>query len=138
MNTKEAIVQEALDTSYLYRENAYLKHGVAPKPERNKITEKKIKKLKKAIPIQQNQVIPMPQADKTLSPDFQNSLQKLLKKLLIAGTIIGGAGGIGGLSGFVANKMSNKSEERVISSPVNGNLMEWLENNGYNLPPADK
>lgn len=141
---RKAFMQEALDLSHWYRSWATLKHGLPDKQTANVIGEEP-----------EPHVIPIPYLDKeTVSelaskmttatatppviPQGPSVASRIAAGVLGASLLAGGAGA-GGLATWLASR-GNQTPPVVAPvepGPVYGDLLQWLNQEGYNLPPAN-
>lgn len=119
---QNAILQEVLDQSYIYRQQAALRNGLPERPVRNLIDKAK---AAFAQPVQQ--VIEK-------SGGF-------VKPLLLGAALVGGGAGLGylaqdSLSQHETNIQLPQEPHMPATEPKTGSLLRWLRDNGYNLPPT--
>lgn len=142
---RKAFMQEALDLSHWYRSWATLKHGLPDKQGRNVLPDEPEERP-------EPQVIPIPYlTEKTVSeltskaatvtppvvPQVPTIGSRILAGVLGASLLAGGAGA-GGLAAWLAGRDNATVPPAVAPiepGPIYGDLLQWLNQEGYNLPP---
>lgn len=146
LQQQDALVQEVLDHNHLYKENAALKNGLPTPPRRNVLSSP-------PLPKQEPAPAPPPQPANTLTERIVEKTtvtenpSSLVKNLLLGGALL--SGGIGTGIG-AAMLLSRDTQAPVVmesqpdATPVDpsptvdpkyGDLLKYLRENGYNLPP---
>lgn len=119
---QNAVLQEVLDQSYIYRQQAALRNGLPDRPVRNLIDKAKA----------------------ALAPPVQQAAQQasgFVKPLVLGAALVSGGAGLAYLAGDrVATNANNATNiqlpEDAAPEPKSGSLLRWLRDNGYNLPPT--
>ena len=139
---RKAFMQEALDLSHWYRSWATLKHGLPDKQNRNSIGDEP-----------QPEIIPIPYIDKQTVSELSSkiatatppvvpqgpSIGSRIAAGVIGASLLAGGAGAGGLAAWLASKDKASSPPVVAptaTGPVYGDLLQWLDQEGYNLPPS--
>jgi hypothetical protein len=139
---QNAFLQEHLDQSHMFREYGHLKNGIGDVPVRNVIKEPAPKPVPPVpqIPTNTSERI----VEKTTVTESPTSL---VKNLLMGGALLaGGLGtGIGAMSMFGHDTPApivietQPGQQPVAPTPAidpkYGDLLKYLRENGYNLPP---
>lgn len=139
---RRAVLQEGLDQAYWYRAWAALKHGLPSNPGRNVIGDEP-----------QPEIIPIPYLDKQTVSELSSKISTATPPVVPQGPSIGsrivagvvgasllaGGAGAGGLAAWLASR-ETPAPPAVVSpveaGPVYGDLLQWLDQEGYNLPPS--
>lgn len=136
---RRAFTQEALDLSHWYRSWATLKHGLPDKQNRNTIDETE----------PEPRVIPIPYlSEKTVSELTSQtapppavpagpSLRSRVVAGLVGASLLAGGTAAGGLATWLASRGEQPAPvvAPVDPGPQYGDLLLWLNQEGYNLPP---
>lgn len=132
---RAAVTQEVLDQAHLWRTMAAQKHGVPQYPQPRNV-------VKGEPPMAEPVSIPFPQ---NVTINNQPAKSSWLTKAALATALIGGTAGVGGgtvmLGKMVYDQLSGGGGENVAAvepaapNPT-GDLLKWLRDNGYNLPPT--
>ncbi len=143
---RKAVVQECLDLSHWYRSWATLKHGLPDKQHRNSVGDEPTPEPPQIIPIPyitEKMADSMKESATTTSaptvPPAPNWRNRLLAGLLGAG-LLAGTGTAAGVAGWLANSGGKQAPPAVAPAPpvgpAYGDLLQWLDQEGYNVPPA--
>lgn len=145
LQQQDALVQEVLDQNHLYKENAALKNGLPTPPRRNVLSSPPLPKPELVSPPPQPPVNTSTEriVEKTTVTESPNGL---VKNLLLGGALLsGGIGtGIGAATLFSRDATPIVIESKPDSPPIAptqpvdpkyGDLLQYLRENGYNLPP---
>lgn len=126
MAQQNALIQEALDQSYLWRLWSSWRNGMPEKPVRNVIGAKVAEAAQAAA--QPVTGFPIPEEMKPMG---------LIPKMLIGATMLGGAGVAGG----AIHHLVTKDEPPAVvetEEPKDGDLLKYLRQQGYHVPPEAK
>lgn len=157
---QNALLQEALDQSWLWRTWSAFKHGLpAPAPPRNVIQDEPPVETPAVIPFVEKTAVASATrsgAIESPSPAGNTARGKLLRNAAIVLASLGaGAGGLAALQPLLAPSPASVSPSPQSQSPVSprsdagasntvqidavdGALIPWLRDNGYNLPPTEQ
>lgn len=134
---QHALVQEHLDTAWLYRAFASIKNGLGVLPNRNVVGQPKSKET-------EPQPTPLPpvastsglQTSATVLPPVTAGILKPIVAAAVLGAGTLGAGlGIG--SWFSSNSETTTTATTITEQlPGDGDLLFELQKRGYHLPPA--
>ncbi|HHN73391.1 MAG TPA: hypothetical protein ENK13_04820 [Thermopetrobacter sp.] len=143
MSERQAILNELLDTSFLYRANAALKHGVAPRPEPNRVSQTMSDRCTDNQTDQAGPTDPAaatasePVAAETRQPTRASTWRRWAAT---AATAAAAGGGGWWLARDVppADQTVPRPPAVVLPdrAPGGGDLLEWLRREGYDRPPA--
>lgn len=142
---RKAVVQECLDQAHWYRAWATQKHGLPTTPLRNIVGDEPTP--------EPPQIIPIPYITEKMAESIKESTTETAtqstpaapnwRNRLLAGalgaSLLAGTGAAAGVAGWLAN--SGDKQPAVVApvtppGPAYGDLLLWLNQEGYNLPPA--
>lgn len=134
MAQQDALIQEALDQSFLWRLWASWKNGMPEKPHRNVIGGAKPAAEKPAAPAVSPGIAAI--AAEPMRP------MHIVPKLLIGATMLGGAGVLGGALNAMLTNRENPSpivqeQEQKETAQPDGDLLRYLRQQGYHVPPVE-
>lgn len=145
MSQQTAVLQEVLDQAHLYKQNASLKNGLPSMPVRNVVTDEP-RVVEKIVEKPVEKVVEKP-VEKIVDRVVTQTVEKersWLKDSLVGAAI--GTLGLGGGVGLAALLMGRGEPSKVEQPPAvvapnesknYGDLLKYLRDNGYNLPPGD-
>jgi hypothetical protein len=134
---QKAAINEALELSYLFRQNAALHNGL---PDCKRNTVNNLDEPKPVEPPVVNITNQIPSATAASDPPSSGStVADTVKSSLLrraAPWLLGGAATIGGsaLSAWWANRDKPAAVEQV----NDGSLLQWLQDNGKHLPEGEQ
>jgi len=146
---QQAIVQEALDLSHQFRENAALRNGIPTRPTRNVVAAeppvRPLVKLMRKPREPSTSGATQAAAPAVVAPAataITSSLPAWAKGALVAGTL-----GLGGIGGALITSMergspppadipsTNRGTPAARGPAASGDLLRWLSGEGYDRPP---
>jgi hypothetical protein len=140
---QNAVLQEVLDQSYLYKQSAAIKNGLPDRPARNMVNQApEPQVIEKRVEVEK--IVDRP-VEKLVTQTIEKETERSwLKDSLVGGAIatLGLGGGLALsslLSGVESSPAPAPAVVAVEPSPAQkqyGELLKWLNQNGYNLPPT--
>lgn len=141
MSTEQqnALLQEGLDQSWFFRQYAALKNGIPTAPLRNVIGTAKPTPPTKEIVYVPKETSSVKETSVTSQVTAEPKKNSLLKTAaLMTGLAVGGGAGGAAITNWL---YSEPSQQVVVEPPAPlttdkyGDLLKYLLENGYNLPP---
>lgn len=135
---RKAVLQEALDQSFIYRAFATIRNGLPNAPTRNVIGDMPEPPPIPSLPEKKNTVSVSSETVRT-NNSIAPSLGSRIAAGLVGASLLAGGTAAGGLATWLASSGADKPPAVTPTDPPPqyGDLLMWLDQEGYNLPPAE-